>query len=213
MALKTKSSSQGVYLKIFGGKIVRESSQPWETDEKLLSRETKEGKKVYYTQYDSISGKITRANIKTIEAFNIDMLELDLVDVVERYSLSFPADGRFGKSFMTRMLNIDLASEVEIVPYSFEDKEGKRVSGLNIFQNGKKLDPSYTREKPNGLPEAKQVRKGKETKWDFTDQLNFLYDQFDKFKDIIPKPLEPTEQKVVSFADDAADNEFDDLPF
>ena len=45
MALKTKASSQGVYLRIYGGKIVRESAQPWETDEKLLNRETKDGKK------------------------------------------------------------------------------------------------------------------------------------------------------------------------
>lgn len=210
---KRTKSSNSTFLKIFGGKIVQESSKPFETEETLKERENKNGTKVYYVEYDSVSGNIRSADIKHIESLAIDIIELEIVDVVERYVLSIPVDSRFGKSFMMRMMNIDLDKPVEIVPYSFTDKEDKKVSGLNIFQDGEKLAPVYTRDNPNGLPDAKQVRKGKETKWDFTDQMNFLYDEFDKFKEAIPVVAESPKATAAVEDFDTESEDFDDLPF
>jgi len=216
MSLNKRTASSGkTFLKIFGGKIVQESSKKFTTDEELKERENKSGNVVYYVEYDSLSGLIVGATIRNVEALNADFLELDIVDVVEQYRLSIPIDSRFAQSFMYRMLNLDLSKPVEIVPYTFESKEGKKVSGLNLFQDGEKVAPLYTREVPNGLPEAKQVRKGREVKWDFTDQTNFLYDEFEKFKEMLPEraPEVATSSKSNTFevADD--DDAFDDLPF
>lgn len=210
MSLNTRKSSGGTYLKIYGGKIVRESSKPFESDDPVKERENKNGNKVYYTEYDSVSGKLLGAVIESVESLGLEVIHLSLQDGPEYYTLSIPADGRFGKSFMMRAPNLDLSKEVEIVPYSFSDKDGKKVAGLNVFQSGSKVMPAYTKENPNGLPDARQVRKGKEIKWDFTDQTNFLYDEFEKFSASFPKK---TEQEPVKVNTAAEEDDFDDLPF
>lgn len=212
MALKTRKSAGGkTFLKIFGGKIVQENSKPFDTEMELKERENKNGAKVYYIEYDSVAGMLTHADIRHVEQLGADVLELTISDRPESYVLSMGVDTRFAKSFMTRMLNLDLAKPVEIAPYSFEDKEGKKVSGLVLYQDEQKVQPLYTRETPNGMPDAKQVRKGKEIKWDFTDQTNFLYDEFEKFKAMFPEQEESYSPAAALAVED--DEEIDDLPF
>lgn len=215
MSLNKRAASSGkTFLKIFGGKIVQESSKKFATNEELKERENKNKSTVYYVEYDSLTGLIVGADIRDVEALGADFLELEIVDVVERYKLSMPINSRFAQTFMQRMLALDLSKPVEIVPYSFESKEGKKISGLNLFQDGEKVAPLYTKENPNGMPEAKQIRKGKEMTWDFTEQLNFLYDEFEKFKKGLPEVVpEQAVAKTNTFeiADD--DDAFDDLPF
>lgn len=214
MSLNNRRPSSGhvTYLKIFNGKIVRESDKTFASELELKDRENKTGRKVYYVEYDSISGIITHAEMKHIDALGIDFIALTIKDGPDTYNLSIGAQDKYGKTFMMRMMNIDINKEVDITPYSFEDKEGKKVAGVNIYQNGEKLPSLYTREVPNGLPEAKQVRKGKEMKWDFTDQLNFLYDQFDVFKAKFPEVEPETARQPVS-APAAESEDYDDLPF
>lgn len=213
MGLKTRDKgSNGTYLKIFGGKIVQERSEMFTSDNEVLVRENKNGNKVYYVEYDSVSGKLTKAEMKHIEQISADVIELVLKDGIDTYKLTLNVDSRYGQSFMARMLAIDLDKEVEIIPYAFENKEGKKVSGLNVKQNGEKINSLYTKDAPNGLPEAKQVRKGKEIKWDFTDQTNFYYDRFEEFAAKFPdQPAEAIHAEAVgAFDEDISD---DELPF
>lgn len=213
MGLKTRSKdSNGTYLKIFGGKIVQERSENFTSDNEVKVRENKNGNKVYYVEYDSVSGKLVHAEMKHIEKISADVIELLLKDGIDSYQLTLSVDSRYGQSFMARMLALDLNEEVEIIPYAFENKEGKKVSGLNIKQNGEKVNSLYTKDSPNGMPEAKQVRKGKEIKWDFTDQTNFYYDKFEEFAAKFPKQgdVHSSKEEVTDFDDDISD---DELPF
>lgn len=211
---KTRSGNRK-FLKIFSGKIVQEFSTP-QTGEEVKKRVNKVGNEVYYYEYDSISGNITDANIRTIDSLSIDIIELDIQDVTERYTLSIPVNSRFGKSFMVKMLNIDVNQQVEIAPYSFLDKEGKQVSGVTLYQgtDRTKVESLYSRDNPNGMPEAKKIRKGKVETWDFTDQTNFLYDEFNKFASTIPKTESAVLENPVTVDAGGLDtNDFDDLPF
>jgi hypothetical protein len=212
MALKTRNKgSNGTYLKIFGGKIVEERQENFTSDNEVKVRENKLGNKVYYVEYDSVSGKLVNAEMRHVEQINADVLELTIKDGIDNYLLSLNVDSRYGKSFMARMLGIDLDKPIEILPYDFENKEGKKISGLNIYQDGQKINSLYTKENPNGLPEAKQVRKGKEIKWDFTDQVNFYYDKFEEFAAKFPdKPATEAHEEVSVFAEEIED---DELPF
>jgi len=213
MALKTRSKdSNGTYLKIFGGKIVQERTENFSSDNEVKVRENKLGKKVYYVEYDSVSGKLVHAEMRHIEDFGADVIELSIKDGIDNYQLSLNVNSRYGQSFMARMLAIDLDKPIEIIPYAFENKEGKKISGLNVHQNGQKINSLYTKDDPNGLPEAKQIRKGKELKWDFTDQTNFYYDKFEEFAAKFPEKSTDVHTEAVTtvFEDDI---EEDELPF
>lgn len=213
MALKTRNKgSNGTYLKIFGGKIVEERQENFTSENEVKVRENKLGNKVYYVEYDSVSGKLVNAEMRHVEKISADVLELTIKDGIDNYQLSLNVDSRYGKSFMARMLGIDLDKPIEILPYDFENKEGKKISGLNIYQDGQKINSLYTKENPNGLPEAKQVRKGKEIKWDFTDQVNFYYDKFEEFAAKFPEKPAAAEvhEEVSVFAEEIED---DELPF
>ena len=212
MGLKQRQSTGKNFLKIFDGKIVKESKQPFESDLPIKERENKNGDKVYYVEYDMLGGKLSNADIRRVESLDTDILELHVDDFPDSYVLSIGVETRFGRSFLTRMLNLDLNKEMEIAPYSFKDKEGKQVSGLVIYQDGEKVMPVYTKEEPNGMPDAKKIRKGKDDKWDFTDQTNFLYDEFDKFKTKFPKSTAAAAPAATA-VEISEEEEFDDLPF
>ena len=54
----------------------------------------------------------------------------------------------------------------------------KKVTGITMYQNDGngfvKIAPAFTKDKPNGLPEMKQIKvKGKVT-WDDSDMCEFL---------------------------------------
>lgn len=178
-----------IYLNIVGGKITRryKEHQPEENGKPVtFSREIKDKntgeviKTVIERSYDSISGLVQSAEIDASGSFGA-MLVFKIIDG-EEYTLSVPLDSSYGIAIMKKVPNLDSSAEITFSPFNFESKdqikngEPKKIVGCNLFQNGEKIMPAWTQEKPGSLPQWKQS----ETtgKWDNTDFLEFLGGHF-----------------------------------
>jgi hypothetical protein len=134
-----------------------------------LEQGPNEGKTVYEKFYDRITGKISKINYKTNDKYG-DSIEVYIDDCVLNINWG---DFSVRDSFIKRLPNIDLEKDVECGV--FLDKETKRIVFV-VRQDGEVVPYAFTREEPNGIPQAiKKEERGKEI-WDFSVIENFLYD-------------------------------------
>lgn len=168
MGLKRDNSA--VYLSIFEGKIVQRVKNPSETSRERIN---KENEKVYEEVYGSISGKIIGLSKSIHEKYGTSLLVYIEDDKI--YCLQFLFDGQYGVSFLKTLPNVDLSKPVELIPNQKEEN-GKTRQTIFVKQDGNALKFAFTKENPNGLPDAKQVKYQGEMKWDFFDQTQFLHD-------------------------------------
>lgn len=202
MALGSKTSSNTTYLTIIDGTLRRKTDSPGEG---VLTRTNKQGKEVHEIPYDFVSGEVV--SVKIEETDFGDQIRIVLRDDT-LYSVSLSVESRYGKDFLMKFPNLTLG-KLKISPYDFMDND-KRFSGLTLWQNDEKLKRRFTRDHPNGLPEMVEKAKGNKTVWDDTDQVNFLYQEFEKHATTINR----TEVGVVD-SKEAPEEEVvtDDLPF
>lgn len=133
----TNSTTNGTtkrYFQIIAGKFAEKA-----TKETMgaLSRQNKKNETVWEMHYQKINGKIENIVIETTD-FG-DQLRFGINDGFETCIVSIPCDSKFFRHFVQKVENVDFTKEVEIAPYSFEGKDGKQVTGLNIYQNGTKM--------------------------------------------------------------------------
>src|SRR5690606_9217281 len=83
---------------------------------------------------------------------------------------------RYANSILKCLPNIDLSKPVKLQPWSLIDKKDptKTVTGATIWQDNVKIEPYYTKENPNGLPQMRKVKFKGEERWDSTDMDEFL---------------------------------------
>ena len=100
--------------------------------------------------YESVSGRIERMEV--LDKKFGEVLEIELDDEI----LSINTDSRYYSSFVKKIASADINRDVIIAPFDFEPDEGKRVVGVNIFQDDKKLENYYwdneTKKACNGMP-------------------------------------------------------------
>ncbi len=201
-------ASNAIFLTISDGKISRRFLKP--TD-KTIERTNKNGKVVYEEFYKGWKGKITDIAVRDHPEFgkkwNITLTDLEGDAILQmNYSSGYSA------AFLKTLPNVDFGSDVIITPKMTVEGDKKKTS-VFITQHGTPLKWAFTKEKPNGIPELKQVKvKGKLT-WDDSDIMEFL-EKMVKEK-ILPKlskagyaskvtvPAEELEKETVS----------EDLPF
>ena len=91
-----------------------------------------------------------------------------------------------GKAFTKVMASIDPLKKVEF--NVFEGSDGK--GAFLVKQEGNAIKWNHTRAVPNGMPDAVQKTVAGVTKWDFSDQDEFLYQlllkQLEKFGGQVP---------------------------
>jgi len=211
MALGSSSNANKTYLTIFNGMIaqrIKEDLYNRLKDEAnegfvVIERENKNGDKVFEKHYEYLEASLDSASV--VDSPYGQNIELSFNDVGDEYTLNIGLDSRYGKDFMNKFVNVDISSPMKIKPFSFENDEGKRFTGVTIYQNNEKVEKAFTRDNPNGMPEAVMKKvKGKDT-WDFTDQENFLYEQFmEKCKEFSGSPKKEKKKEV---------KEEGDLPF
>lgn len=173
----TREGSGTTYLKIFDGRVVREWRERPENVDKLMERVNKNDRTVYYVSYEFVSGMLVDCTLDSSEYG--ETLKLILLDGTERYQLDVAANSKYGTSLFYRMMNIDIEQPVRFMPYSFMGDDGKQKTGLNITQNGEKVDYAYAKE---DVPElVVKVRGGKNT-YDDTDRYNFFLAELKKFQ-------------------------------
>lgn len=175
MAVREDDYVKKTYYKIYGGRVVREWYQdesPEGIDRKFLTKRiTEESKKtVWYKPY-IFSGVITDVFEKKNDRINAFQFHIEIDgDSV----LVMNSNSGSHKSFLLTMGNLPIGEDITFSPYNFPNPEskGKRIIGMNFKDSeGEKIQPCYTKEKPNGLPPAKQNKKGE---WNFTKQQDFL---------------------------------------
>ena len=106
----------------------------------------KDGNDIYELTYPGLED-VTITKIQFVEGYESNInINIDLIDEEDNtFCLSLLASSKYGERFMEVLPNIDLNKVVEIDGYSFVPKKGngKRVQGLNIKQDGEKLESAF----------------------------------------------------------------------
>jgi hypothetical protein len=89
---------------------------------------------------------------------------------------------RYWVGILSRLPNVNFQKSVQFRPYDFEGKDEhggtRRIIGINLFQNGEKIDPAWSKTSPGDLPQGKQVRVNGKDVWDFEARDNYLLNVF-----------------------------------
>ncbi len=197
------------YYNVSNGKVVRSYGKVEPEGVICSSRVNKNGDTVYEQRHDYIEGRIEKAEVLTHDEYG-DTIKLTIEKGGERAVLSIKFDSSYGRSFLYKINSFNTQQEVRFIPYAFLNKEGKNITGVNVFQNGVKIKSEHTMENPNGLPPLKEVMFNGKKQWDKTEQLAFLKDKFKSFTDkfeITPQELEKAKDIDVNM------DELKDLPF
>lgn len=197
-----KTSGGKTFATIVGGKI---RVKVEEGTEGAVPREYKtpagvEGVK-HELVYDRVSGVIS--NIKLSDKKWGKVLEID----IDGITLSLNADSSNARNIMERLPALKLDQELQIVPYDFTTDEGKKKSGVTIYQ-GEKINSYYSdgKQATNGYPKSQ----GSDTNWKiyFLQVTDFLVAETEKF---IENNIPETKQQITEKDTDEID--IDGVPF
>ena len=186
----------GTFLSISEGRIIRRYET--EVKGKTVSRVNKLGKTVHEEKFDDIEGIISDVRFKpdTSGKGYGDQYTLIIKDVNDTYNINMQQDSRYATSFLKCLPNVDLKKPIRLMPWSMQDKNNatKMITGITMWQGGDKIQPAYSKENPNGLPEMKKVKlRGKDT-WDSFEMNSFLKDMALKLFEVVPtdEPVSPS---------------------
>ena len=223
-----KKEIQGMVLFIHKSKII----QPCEKGEEagtFIYKYTKEGEAKYGIEHKDITGKLQE--VKLLSGDYGENIKIVFTDGVDTATLYFPLKSGYGNSFAKKFPSIDLEKEATFNAFDFVSKDDKRIIGLSIIQEGKKIQSYFWDEdlkKSQGLPEPGKPW-GEMSQEDiqifYIKQDSFLREVIElysnKVSDVNGLPRQSPavsavdngagEFKVPDTVDDFSDN--DDLPF
>lgn len=168
MALENREPG-GNTITILGGKFCQRVP---ENTPGAVSRLNKLGKLVHEKFYDSFTAKLI--GIKTKDTDYGKNWVFTFKDKDVEYNLQLSYSNSYATAFLKMLPNINLDKEMKIEP-SQEEVDGKIKSSLFVKQDGVNIKHAYTKEKPNGMPDMKQITVKSQPVWDDTDRLEFLY--------------------------------------
>lgn len=168
MGVSNNNRESKIYVNVVGGKLaIRAKDAAQKAADGTIAttrisenKTTGEKKEVHEFIYDELSGRLESIKCEKNETLQAYQYILTLDDIGSKYSLSIPADSKYGDSLAVKMPNLLKGSMLVVKPYDFEDKKElnphtgkpKRVVGIAINQDGEKVGPYYTKENPNGRP-------------------------------------------------------------
>ena len=168
MGLQSNQSSNGVFLSITNGKLVRQFKQP--TD-KSVSRVNKVGKEVHEEFYDSLTGFIS--DIKTKESDYGKFWVVSVKDDKHTYFLEMKYSSGYAVSFLKALPNVSFSELVTLTPKLTIDGD-KKSSVVFINQNGVGLKHFWNKANPGELPQLKQIKVKGVSTWDDTERMEYL---------------------------------------
>ena len=174
----TQSASEGNFYNIVQNSFRKKVE---EGTEGAIMRKNKKEVEVYELSFDNISGMIVNIEVKETPFGQNIQIKLDDGDI-----LSLGISTNEGKAFTKVMASIDPLKKVEF--NVFEGSDGK--GAFLVKQEGNAIKWNHTRAVPNGMPDAIQKTVAGVTKWDFSDQDEFLYQlllkQLERFGGQVP---------------------------
>jgi hypothetical protein len=98
----------------------------------------------------------------------------------EVFIVSSGVKSRYTTDLLNRLHNVeDLNQVIKIKPYDFESNEGKRYSGVSVYDwKGNKVDRKYTRENPCPV-EPEVIEFEGQQRWSFLKQTDWFIDNLD----------------------------------
>lgn len=214
MGLNEREGAGKIYLSIVGGQISRRYKEHQRVGDKTVTVERditddqgEVTKTIIERCYQDIDGIISKAKIDTSGDYG-SRLMIELIDGSDLFVLQISLESSYGRAFMLRSPNIDAAKPVIIRPYSFEDEDGKKQTGVVVYQTGcdwekDKVPYKWTKDEPGEMPEWEFTMVADKKKWNSDKQTNFLAQQFSLWGNAIeekfPKDLledEPSAEQV-----------------
>jgi hypothetical protein len=174
MGVSNNNRESKIYVNVVGGKLAIRAKKATDVapDGTLAktriaeNKSTGEKKEVHEFIYDELSGTLENITCEKNDTLQAFQYTLTLDDVGTKYTLNIPAESKYGDSLAVKIPSLVKGAMLIIKPYDFEDKKEinphtgkvKRVVGIAINQDGEKIGPYYTAEKPNGRPVPEEGR-------------------------------------------------------
>jgi hypothetical protein len=153
------------YFTVSDGQFVKRVKEPTEASQ---SRVNKNGVTVHEERYKALTGTIVSAEIRESD-YGKDW-SFKMVHEGGAYVIQMPYGSRYATDLAKRFRNIRQGEAVRLMPWSLiDDKTGKKRSGLAVYQGGQKLEPFFTRDSAEQLPQLKQVKVSGKMVWDSTE--------------------------------------------
>lgn len=149
------------------------------------------------TAYDELEGKLVDIYLKdeTYEGQPLRKLYAVMNDGDQNLIVSFRFDSRYATSFLTFLKNVDLKEPFTLCPIVNEKKDARgetvKEASILIKQDGSFAKSYYSKDKPNGLPQMKQIKVNGKLVWDKTEMLDF-------FENVVENEIKPALPKAES---------------
>ena len=165
-----------MYLSISNGKLVQRVNEPTEDS---VTRVNKTGKTVHEVFWKDWSGTI--AGIERVDGEYGSDWRLTLDDGQQKAVIQFQVGSRYATEFAKRVPNITPGFAIRFMPWQMDGNDGKKKSGVAVYQNRhgvpgqeQKVEPYYTRESADQMPQLKQVKVSGKVLWDSTELDEFV---------------------------------------
>ena len=181
MGFQNVQTQSVTWAKISQGKVVLTSKVPMEG---YVERINKMNATVYELFYNSFEGRLIDVELDS-EANYGPQWKLTFDDNGKTVILTSGYENRYTRTLLNRLLNkaIDFTKEISINPYSFiPDGEEYTLTGCNVIQFGKKLNPRY--DVKTELPQPEETIVKKQKTFNYNKQMEF-------FENAIEKELKP----------------------
>ena len=173
-------STSGVFCRIASGKVVRNADQGTPGAIRVEKKDKKgngTGEFKYEIHNDTVDGRIVRLQAK-VDQYNgeeIRKLTVTLNDGGQIIHVDLNEKSRYWQGLMYALPNVDFSKPVELAPYDFIPKgDIKPITGMNIKQDGQKVQPAFTKETPGKLPQPVITKFDGKDRYDFFDQRQWL---------------------------------------
>lgn len=140
-AVQDDFSDNKPFLSISGGKLRRKVE---EGTPGAVARINKNNEQVYELVYPGWSGTVHDWEVASND-FG-DQLRVTFDDAV----LTMNVESAYFRDFVRKFASADKHRAVTVKPYDFVTDEGKRMTGLNIFQGENKLDDYFSKKTESG---------------------------------------------------------------
>ena len=142
--------------------------------------------------HDHLSGVLSDIYIKMDGTYGPELL-VTIRDNGEDYVVQMLMRSGYARAFMSVAPNIALSEKLVLIPNAKNNTVTQRTEySLYVNQGGKGLKWCYTRDTPNGMPDAVPVKVKNETTgevkdgWDFTAQQEFFIEKMNELRSLLP---------------------------
>lgn len=187
--------------------------------QRALEKGPNKGQMINEEKYNQIEGALVDIKAESSDCGMQWVFKLDISteqNPDKKAILTLGISSSYASNIIMKLPNLDLKKDILFNVYSFKDKEkNKDVSGINLRQNGAKIENYFTKEVPNGMPELEYNKIKNE--WNDTKRLEFFMELVLKyFPKVDAEPVATTATAPANetpFASNEAATKKSGLPF